>query len=185
METRMQEQGLYTISVEGATVDALREFMSGVVAVWSEGENQEGLISATPDQVAKLRDLLRVRQIVPAEDGVYVSRTGQWNAVKAGAIVESGYWMIPKTLLSSFGEPAITVTASPAAAIASVPNVASSERGGGAVERDPVCGMALKPGQEEANTTYQGRTYHFCSAECRDVFLKNPSGYAEPSAVTG
>ncbi len=185
MDTRMQEQGLYTISVEGATVEALREFMSGVVAVWSEGENQEGLITATPDQVAKLRDLLRVRKIVPAEDGIYVSRTGQWNAVKGGVVIQSGNWLIPKKLLASFGEPAATIASSPASAIPSAPPVAASERGGGALERDPVCGMALKPGQEEANTTFQGRTYHFCSAECRDVFLKNPSQYAEPSAVTG
>jgi len=185
METRMQEQGLYTISVEGATVEALREFMSGVVAVWSEGENQEGLISATPDQVAKLRDLLRVRQIVPAEDGIYVSRNGQWNAVKGGAVVQSGYWVIPKNLLASFGEAPVTAATSPMAAPTNAPPIAASDRAGAAVERDPVCGMALKPGQEEANTTYQGRTYHFCSAECRDVFLKNPSIYAEQPAVTG
>lgn len=46
------------------------------------------------------------------------------------------------------------------------------------MERDPVCGMSMRPGQEGANTNYQGQTYHFCSAECRDEFLKHPDRYA-------
>ncbi len=45
------------------------------------------------------------------------------------------------------------------------------------MERDPVCGMSLAPGQEEADAQYQGRTYHFCSRECRDQFLQNPATY--------
>jgi YHS domain-containing protein len=176
MDTRSQEQGLYTISVEGATVEALREFMSGVVAVWSEGENQEGLITATPEHVAKLRELLRVRRIEPAADGVYVGRNGQWNIVRGGAVAYSGYWKIPVDLLASFSATTASVGA---------PVGIPSDGGAAAVERDPVCGMLLKPGQEEANTTYQGRTYHFCSAECRDVFLKDPSSYAERAAPSG
>ena len=51
------------------------------------------------------------------------------------------------------------------------------------MERDPVCGMVLKPGQEEANLAYQGRTYHFCSAECRDLFLKSPAQYIDQVAT--
>ena len=52
------------------------------------------------------------------------------------------------------------------------------------MERDPVCGMALRPGQEEANANYQGKTYHFCSSECRAEFLKNPSRYIEQPTPT-
>lgn len=47
------------------------------------------------------------------------------------------------------------------------------------MERDPVCGMVLRPGQEEANANYQGKTYHFCSAECKNQFLKNPGQYLQ------
>lgn len=45
------------------------------------------------------------------------------------------------------------------------------------MERDPVCGMELRPGQEVAQAQYQGRTYYFCSHECRDLFVKNPAEY--------
>jgi Cu+-exporting ATPase len=45
------------------------------------------------------------------------------------------------------------------------------------MERDPVCGTELMPGHEEAEFEYQGRTYHFCSRECRDLFAKKPSEY--------
>ena len=53
------------------------------------------------------------------------------------------------------------------------------------MERDPVCGMTLQPGQEEANCRYQDRAYHFCSKECRQLFERTPMQYisegAEPS----
>ena len=45
------------------------------------------------------------------------------------------------------------------------------------MDRDPVCGMELKAGQEGASLNYQGRGYHFCSAECREMFEKDPKQY--------
>jgi Cu+-exporting ATPase len=45
--------------------------------------------------------------------------------------------------------------------------------------KDPVCGTELAPGQEEAEMQYEGRTYHFCSRECRDLFAKNPAEYVK------
>jgi len=53
------------------------------------------------------------------------------------------------------------------------------------MERDPVCGEKLLPGQEGANANYQDRTYHFCSTECRNLFLKNPSQYLGPPKQAG
>lgn len=54
------------------------------------------------------------------------------------------------------------------------------------MERDPVCGMEMRPGQEEASFTYQDHTYHFCSHECKERFQQNPKQYmqAEPSSQT-
>jgi Cu+-exporting ATPase len=46
------------------------------------------------------------------------------------------------------------------------------------MERDPVCGVAIRPGLEAASMTYQGKTFHFCSAECRDIFREKPTFYA-------
>jgi len=45
------------------------------------------------------------------------------------------------------------------------------------MERDPVCGMELMPGNEEAEFQYRGKTYRFCSRECRDLFVKNADEY--------
>jgi P-type Cu+ transporter len=47
------------------------------------------------------------------------------------------------------------------------------------MHRDPVCGMELAPGHEEAEAQYAGQTYCFCSRECRDLFLANPSQYVK------
>ncbi|MBI5638192.1 MAG: HD domain-containing protein [Nitrospinae bacterium] len=40
---------------------------------------------------------------------------------------------------------------------------------------DPVCGMA---GDESRHVAHGGNDYYFCSAACREEFLKNPAKYA-------
>ncbi|ADE14827.1 YHS domain protein [Nitrosococcus halophilus Nc 4] len=41
--------------------------------------------------------------------------------------------------------------------------------------RDPVCLMALDPRNAHSATEYRGRTYYFCSSNCRDKFLADPA----------
>ncbi len=42
---------------------------------------------------------------------------------------------------------------------------------------DPVCGMELDPGQIDAQSSYEGKRYDFCSEECRRLFEANPKEY--------
>ena len=41
---------------------------------------------------------------------------------------------------------------------------------------DPSCRMPLTAGLEDT-VHYQGKTYGFCSKECKSEFLRNPKGY--------
>lgn len=50
------------------------------------------------------------------------------------------------------------------------------------MDKDPVCGMKLQPGQEEASFVYQEHTYHFCSQECCKMFQANPKQYIQETA---
>lgn len=43
--------------------------------------------------------------------------------------------------------------------------------------KDPVCGMEIDESQAEAQTTYQGQAYYFCSEECRKTFQENPEEF--------
>jgi YHS domain-containing protein len=46
--------------------------------------------------------------------------------------------------------------------------------------KDPYCGMNIVPAKSKAEgntTTYRGKTYYFCSTNCRDNFLKDPDRY--------
>jgi YHS domain-containing protein len=52
------------------------------------------------------------------------------------------------------------------------------------MERDPVCGAQLRPGQEGASITYQGQSYRFCSVECKREFEKNPKSYQGSQSTT-
>jgi Cu+-exporting ATPase len=44
--------------------------------------------------------------------------------------------------------------------------------------KDVVCGMAISPEDTAAKMDYQGKTYYFCSAACRDKFMAEPEKYA-------
>ena len=43
--------------------------------------------------------------------------------------------------------------------------------------KDPVCGMEFDSSQAEAQTTYKGQAYFFCSEECRRIFDENPKEF--------
>jgi Cu+-exporting ATPase len=43
--------------------------------------------------------------------------------------------------------------------------------------KDPVCGIEMDPGQVEAQSSYNGQQYNFCSAECKRLFDENPEQY--------
>lgn len=44
-----------------------------------------------------------------------------------------------------------------------------------AVEKDPVCGMECT--DSKISSTYQGRTFHFCSEGCKASFDRDPEKY--------
>ena len=51
--------------------------------------------------------------------------------------------------------------------------IETSENG---MEKDPVCGMETNHNSIASN--HLGRTFHFCSDQCRKVFDLNPNKYA-------
>jgi len=50
------------------------------------------------------------------------------------------------------------------------------ETSGEGSEKDPVCGMDIK--DHSIISKHLGRTFHFCSEQCRKVFDLNPNKYA-------
>ena len=42
---------------------------------------------------------------------------------------------------------------------------------------DPVCGMRITRGAVAGEEGYRGHSYFFCSSDCRDKFVKEPSRY--------
>ena len=45
--------------------------------------------------------------------------------------------------------------------------------------KDPVCGMSIEESKAAASLVHQGRTYYFCSENCKTKFLQDPLRYAE------
>lgn len=46
------------------------------------------------------------------------------------------------------------------------------------MEKDPVCGMQVEPDNAAGKSEYQGKTYYFCNAACKQKFDRDPQQYA-------
>ena len=46
---------------------------------------------------------------------------------------------------------------------------------------DPVCGMKVDPATSKHRFEHEGRTFHFCSARCREKFIAAPARYLTKS----
>ena len=46
---------------------------------------------------------------------------------------------------------------------------------------DPVCKMQVEESKAAATATYQGKTYYFCAAVCKQKFEQNPQQYLSQS----
>jgi YHS domain-containing protein len=55
-----------------------------------------------------------------------------------------------------------------------------------ATQKDPVCGMDVKPDQAAGKSEYQGETYYFCCPNCKREFEKDPQSYVDqPTSALG
>ena len=43
--------------------------------------------------------------------------------------------------------------------------------------KDPVCDMEVEERKAEATAQFQGRTFYFCSTECKKEFDQNPEQF--------
>ncbi len=50
------------------------------------------------------------------------------------------------------------------------------------MEKDLVCGMDVDPKTAPAKSVYQGKTYYFCSLDCKQDFDKEPEKYIKAAA---
>jgi len=47
------------------------------------------------------------------------------------------------------------------------------------MEKDVVCGMQVDPAKAAGTSEYQGKTYYFCSTNCKAKFDANPAQFAK------
>ncbi len=45
--------------------------------------------------------------------------------------------------------------------------------------KDPVCGMMVDEKRNAGSSSYQGKTFYFCSAGCKSTFDRNPARFAK------
>jgi Cu+-exporting ATPase len=47
---------------------------------------------------------------------------------------------------------------------------------------DPVCGMRIDAAKAAAKVDHGGKTYYFCSSECKESFLEDPEAFVVDDA---
>jgi Cu+-exporting ATPase len=47
------------------------------------------------------------------------------------------------------------------------------------MQKDPVCGMQVNPASAAGSSEYNGKTYVFCSASCKQKFDRDPKPFAK------
>jgi len=45
--------------------------------------------------------------------------------------------------------------------------------------KDPICAMTIEESDAVGSSEYQGKTYYFCSMDCKEEFDSNPGDYAD------
>ena len=89
--------------------------------------------------------------------------------------------MLDKTLADSFptSDPPSSIP-DPVAedSLQPKPSPARSEAASNAAT-DPVCHRQVETANSTIKTDYEGRVYHFCSEECKEVFQTNPAFHSK------
>lgn len=52
-------------------------------------------------------------------------------------------------------------------------------KGGIVAVKDPVCAMVIEEADAVGTSEHEGKTYHFCSMDCKEEFDENPEDYAD------
>jgi len=47
------------------------------------------------------------------------------------------------------------------------------------MHKDPVCGMSLDDDEADETSTFSGKTYYFCSPDCKSDFDEAPEDYTD------
>jgi Cu+-exporting ATPase len=54
---------------------------------------------------------------------------------------------------------------------------------GGEMAKDPVCGMDVEEGTAAGTATHEGKTYYFCSEQCKAAFQRTPARFVAASGA--
>jgi len=65
------------------------------------------------------------------------------------------------------------------AALAWVPHGSLLAQGDPSTAKDPICGMTVKTAGAKFTSTYEGKTYYFCSETCKKTFDKEPAKHVK------
>ena len=49
--------------------------------------------------------------------------------------------------------------------------------------KDPVCGMMIEDTTATARSTHEGKTYYFCSEQCKQSFDADPAKYVSKAGA--
>ena len=155
-----------------------RPWLCAVVATmgqWDE-DGVRAALALTPDYLGVVASRTRYAQIreLLQHDGVKEAALG---AIKNPAGLNIGAERPEEIALSILAEIVRVRNQTPAK-----PLPVMSAPGPSPSAIDPVCGMTVNVGTARHHADWDGRTWYFCAAGCRERFLREPQRYAVATA---
>jgi xanthine dehydrogenase accessory factor len=182
--------GWRTDLIEGSDFSSSSADAQSMVVVATQGHNDEGVleraVGARPAYIGLVGSQKRGTAVLGylADRGV---PKDQLERVKVPAGLDLGSTTHPEIAVAILAElvqlrasGALATTASGTAAasgrVAASGTPATSAAG---QALDPVCGMTVTTGPDGMPLEYEGATFYFCCAGCRQAFEKDPAAYSK------
>ncbi|GEM_PF-2031113 len=167
------EEGTHTVSVSAydnsgnAGVDESVSYTATTSDKTAPLINSVSLSSTTPET----GDSITVTVDVTDNVGVSSVTTSGVSLVNTGGNIWKG------DITAIEGTHTISVTASDAAGNSAVDESASYTATTTSTAVDPVCHMTVNKSTAKFTSVYNGKTYYFCSASCKETFDANPESF--------
>lgn len=173
--------------IDGPDFSSARADEHSMVVVASQGHNDEGLleraIAARPAYLGLVGSRKRGEAVLGylADRGVPADQLSRVKVPAGLDLGRTGHREIAVAILAELVQlraaGALATTAADAQAISS-----DRTRQVAADAVDPVCGMTVTAGPDGMPVEFEGVTYYFCSAHCREMFVRDPAAYAKGEA---
>jgi YHS domain-containing protein len=140
--------------------------------------------ATTSDKTAPVINSVSLSSTTPETGDSITVTVDVTDNVGVSSVTASGVSLVNKggniwegSIVAEEGTHTVSVTASDVAGNSAVDESASYTATTTSTAVDPVCHMTVNKSTAKFTSVYNGKTYYFCSASCKETFDANPASF--------